>query len=247
MQSKSGHRSCCLKFFRRYPFYGATACPSPCPIHSWHQQHNSHQWDTYPRGAAVQLIEYFVERLIKQEDIQQLAEIGIPRRQKIGALRSLMIRAQEFRSRRPFPKLCPGLEASQIFWVPGGIVHETGIGGVTEGPQHASEIFERALLGPPNRQRPGRFAFKIQDHEIGFYAEHLSEMVVAVNSDSLYRREITIEGAETIENLTAAAEHRSRNLDYFIGQVRQTLLQQVQHAGGVLSYAGKLRVKIHIS
>ena len=138
-----------------------------------------------------------------------------------------MIRAQEFRCRRPFPKLRPRFEASQILGVPGGIVQETGIGGVTEGPQHAGDIFEWALLGPPNRQRPGRFAFKIQDHEIGFYAEYLSEMIVTVNSDSLYRREITIEGAETIENLTAAAEHRRRNLDYFIGQVGQTLLQHV--------------------
>ena len=127
-----------------------------------------------------------------------------------------------------------------------GIVLETGIGGVTKGPQHPSDIFEWALLGPPNCQRPGRFALKIEDHKIHFYAEYLSKMVVSVNSDSLYRREINVEWTEAIENLTATADHRSRNLDHFIRQVRQTLLQHVQNAGGMLSDIRKLCVKIRI-
>src|ERR1700722_12356733 len=71
-------------------------------------------------------------------------------------------------------------------------------------------------------------------------------MVVSVNSDSLCLPEITFQGHEVIENLAATAEHRSRNLDHFVGQVRQTLFQHVQDAGGVLSYAGKLRLKFHI-
>src|SRR5205807_2735131 len=110
--------------------------------------------------------------------------------------------------------------------------------------QHASNIFQWTLLGAPNRQRPGRFAFKVQNHEICFYAEYLPEMVVSVNSDSLRAREITVYSVKVIDNLAAAAEHRSRGLDHFIGQVRQTLFQHVQGAGGVLADGCNLSLKI---
>ena len=70
-----------------------------------------------------------------------------------------------------------------------------------------------------------------------------------MNSDSVCL-EITVGWNEAIENLTATAEHRSRNFDNFIGQVRQTLLQHVQDGRGVLSDIHKLvppvRMQDHI-
>jgi hypothetical protein len=96
------------------------------------------------------------------------------RGQKCCALGCFPVGAQKCRGCRSLPELGPRFEAGYISGVALGVVDEAGLGGIAERAQHTSHIFERTLFGTAIGERPRRFTFKIEDHEIGLHAQHLA-------------------------------------------------------------------------
>ena len=95
------------------------------------------------------------------------------------------IGAQKFRRARSLPQLRPWFEPREILGPPARIADQSAVGRVAERTQHARDVFERRLLGPPLGQRPRGLAFKIDNDVIGFHSQHLAQMIIAVDPDPL--------------------------------------------------------------
>src|SRR6266478_1722056 len=76
-------------------------------IGSYGERHHPQHWNAHPSGATVHFIEYFIQRLIEQKNIEQLLEIGVARGEKISPERRIPISAQKFRGHEPLPQIRP--------------------------------------------------------------------------------------------------------------------------------------------
>ncbi len=93
---------------------------------------------------------------------------------------------------------------------------ETALGGVGEGAEHPGDIPQGAAPGPALGERSGRFTLEIQYDETVANAEHLAQVVVAVDSDLLdrpysqgiHRHQPFAERARGLENLVREGPRR---------------------------------------
>ena len=133
----------------------------------------------------------------------------------------------------------PRFEAGYILGVALGVIDEAGVGGIAERAQHAGHILQRAFFGAAIGERPGWFTFKIEDYEIGLHAQHLAQVIVTMNSNSLRSKAGRFQYCEMIEDAAAAAEHCGGNFDHFVGQVGYAFFQHVQDLRSVLLKIGE--------
>ena len=70
--------------------------------------------------------------------------------------------------------------------------------------QHPGHIDERRALQATLAQRPGRFAFKIEDNKIFPGKKELAQMIIAMNAHTLRADLAQKEGAEAIQHIIQA-------------------------------------------
>ncbi len=89
------------------------------------------------------------------------------------------------------------------------------------------------MFHAPLRERPRRLAFKIQNDEIPFRAQHLAQMIIPVNAGPLPRAAQTIQSPELREQGAAPAQRQARCLHSIVGQSGKMRLQQIESVRGM--------------
>src|SRR5438445_8718117 len=108
------------------------------------------------------------------------------------------------------PRVGPRLERRVLGGRMQGKREERRVRGVAERSYHARHVLERRLLHPPLGQWTRRLPLEIKDDEILLGAEHLSQMVVAVNPRANPGAIDAANSIELVEQHGAGTEHSFR-------------------------------------
>src|SRR5688500_17343103 len=111
-----------------------------------------------------------------------------------------------------------------------------GIDGVMERAHHAGHVAQRRAFDPPLGERPRRCAFEVDDDEVLARVQHLSQMIVAVDANTM-RRDLAIDdGAKRLYHPTLRAQYELRFGRSLLRELRRTFLQLAEHSGGRIAH-----------
>ena len=100
-----------------------------------------------------------------------------------------VVGVEEFVGDGGLPEGGPGFEIVGVLGAVGratlGKGVEASVSGITEGSEHAGDVFEGRLFGASFGERARGFAFEVEDDDVFAGAEELAEVVVAVDADAL--------------------------------------------------------------
>src|SRR6266545_1216840 len=142
--------------------------------------------DLDPARSIVQLIAELVDGLLQQHSVEQDLDLP-PGPGEEGALRGCLHVGAKEGSRHPLvPEKDPRLEEGGVLLRRGSDPSEQPrVGRVVERSEHPGNVAKGRSLDAPLRQRPCRFPFEVDDHEVLSRVQDLTEVEVAVHPDPL--------------------------------------------------------------
>src|SRR5436305_3067244 len=181
--------------------------------------------DDNPRGAVVELVADFVNGFVEQVGFEHDLKVFAVFRNENRVTGRVQIALQKDAAHLAVPQIGPTLQERPAFlthgWLP-----KRAVSGILKRTHHACDIAQRGAFEFAFAQRPGRFAFKIENDKIFSGIEQLSQMIVAVNPDFSGIGSAIEQPLFARKNFLLRGQHFPRFIAKSSGEVRQFLLQQ---------------------
>src|SRR5713226_6782299 len=140
-----------------------------------------------PVGPIIQLVPEFIDRLLEHEGVEQNFQLVTIRGNERRALGRIEVSLEE-RPRTPYlPKPRPRLHRGEVALAQGSaasVLQQGAEGGIMKRAQHPGNVANGSALAPAVAQRPRRFAFEIDNHEILACIEHLSKVQIPMRANT---------------------------------------------------------------
>src|SRR3954470_4392438 len=171
---------------------------------------NAVEWNLDPNRPIVQFVAQFVNGFFEQVRVEENIQFGRRIGKEACAADPLKVGLEKRRTYPAVPKLSPWLEGRQLIRVNHtqvDLLQEGRMRSVVERADHACDIAHRRTLDPPLAERPGRFAFEVDNDEIFPRIKNLAQMIVAMTADPQRVEAGFVNRAQTPQDFSLGGEN----------------------------------------